>query len=290
MLTYYDDANMESDTGSNNFFVSSIKNASPMHTHDFYEFFLITSGMALHLVNGEKQILMEGAFVFIRPEDTHGYDYYEGWDCSFINICYSRNMISNAMDFLGEAFEKERLLSPNLPPIVVLPPSEIENLKCRIDKQNAFPSENKKKTRIQATGFLIDILVQYFSGVDLNMKGGIPQWLETLLIRFQEKDNFIYGLSRMYQMCEKTPGHLNRVFRQYLGMTPTAYINNLKLRYAKNLLTTTELSIIDISMESGFENLSHFYHLFKKSYHLTPLEFREISREKQGALLDYDKK
>lgn len=278
MLKFYDDANMEGDTGSNNFFVSSIKNASPMHSHDFFEFFLITGGMTQHLVNGKKQILSEGALVFIRPEDIHSYDYYEGRDCSFINICYSKNMINDAMNFLGEAFEKERLLTSLLPPYVVLLPAEMENLKSRIDRQNAFPSENRRKSRIQAAGLLVDILVQYFSGVDTSRNRSVPLWLEALLIKFQNTDNIKFGLSRMYELCQRTPGHLNRAFRQYLGTTPTAYINNLKLQYARNLLITTKLSIIEISLEAGFENLSHFYHLFKKNFNVTPLAFREMSK------------
>ncbi|SHH72406.1 helix-turn-helix domain-containing protein, partial [Clostridium grantii] len=47
--------------------------------------------------------------------------------------------------------------------------------------------------------------------------------------------------------------------------------------YAKNLLTNTNMSILDISMESGFENLSHFYHLFKKNFQVTPAKFRKIN-------------
>jgi AraC family transcriptional regulator, dual regulator of chb operon len=35
------------------------------------------------------------------------------------------------------------------------------------------------------------------------------------------------------------------------------------------------LSIIEISMEAGFGNLSHFYHLFTQQFHITPSGLRK---------------
>ena len=48
----------------------------PLHTHTFYEYFLVTGGSALHMVNGTSQALSKGSLVLIRPEDAHYYDYY----------------------------------------------------------------------------------------------------------------------------------------------------------------------------------------------------------------------
>jgi AraC-like DNA-binding protein len=44
---------------------------------------------------------------------------------------------------------------------------------------------------------------------------------------------------------------------------------------AVNLLDTTELPIMDIAMDVGFNNLSHFYHQFKKVYGYSPNKFRQ---------------
>ncbi|WP_414705244.1 helix-turn-helix domain-containing protein [Pseudobacteroides sp.] len=74
----------------------------------------------------------------------------------------------------------------------------------------------------------------------------------------------------MYQLSQKKP----RVFKQFLNMTPTEYINNLRLKYAKHLLLTTKISVIDISLEAGFDNLSHFYHLFKEQMKTPPTQLR----------------
>ncbi|MEG1678380.1 MAG: AraC family transcriptional regulator, partial [Clostridia bacterium] len=36
-------------------------------------------------------------------------------------------------------------------------------------------------------------------------------------------------------------------------------------------------SIIDISIEAGFNNLSHFYHVFQSTYQMSPKHFRQLS-------------
>lgn len=45
----------------------------PLHTHDFYEIFLVAEGKAIHEVNGSSQLLSKGSLVYIRPSDTHYY-------------------------------------------------------------------------------------------------------------------------------------------------------------------------------------------------------------------------
>lgn len=50
---------------------SSLKETAPLHSHNFYEFFIVTDGTALHMVNNSIQTLTKGDLVFIRPQDTH---------------------------------------------------------------------------------------------------------------------------------------------------------------------------------------------------------------------------
>ncbi|MBO5912812.1 MAG: helix-turn-helix transcriptional regulator, partial [Clostridia bacterium] len=52
------------------------------------------------------------------------------------------------------------------------------------------------------------------------------------------------------------------------------YVNRLRLNYAKNLLLSSEKSIIDVALDSGFENVTYFNRCFKQESGLTPTEFR----------------
>ena len=50
----------------------------------------------------------------------------------------------------------------------------------------------------------------------------------------------------------------------------------LRLERAEFLLSSTEFSITEISMQSGFNNVSFFIRSFKKAYGLTPLQYRNL--------------
>lgn len=64
-----------------------------------------------------------------------------------------------------------------------------------------------------------------------------------------------------------------RDFKRKFGTSPKKWLTNKKLEKAKTLLTTTDLNINQISLEIGFENVSHFISLFGKVYKETPKQF-----------------
>lgn len=68
-------------------------------------------------------------------------------------------------------------------------------------------------------------------------------------------------------------------FKKYTGKTPIAYITELRLKKAKELLINTDLSIGQISSICGYENAYYFSNTFKKEIGISPLKFRN------GALL-----
>jgi AraC family cel operon transcriptional repressor len=73
----------------------------------------------------------------------------------------------------------------------------------------------------------------------------------------------------------KTQEHVTRSFKKHLNMTPTVFINNLRLNKAAFLLTSTDKSIFDISFVCGFESISYFNRLFKEKYYFSPNKYRK---------------
>ncbi|MFD1465132.1 AraC family transcriptional regulator [Lapidilactobacillus mulanensis] len=71
------------------------------------------------------------------------------------------------------------------------------------------------------------------------------------------------------------PDYLTRVFKKTVGITVKAYMNTVKLDFAKYLLLTTALSVEEISAQSFFEDPKYFMRLFKKKVHLTPSQYRQ---------------
>jgi len=276
-VKYFQSSHIDPELQANPCLINSIRNTAPIHTHDFYEFFLIISGCCLHHVNGTEQYLDRGALVFVRPSDIHYYSYYKDEDCQFINIPCGTKVINSTVDYLGEDFCFDRLLQPKLPVVTFLTSEAVDSFISRYEKIMMLSTIDKSQARLNLINLIVEVFVQYFSGNQTSKTPVLPLWFESLLTAMQKKENFTKGLDNMKKISGRSVGHLNRVFRQYLNTTPTSYINNLRLNYAKMLLSTTLLNAAEVCYEAGFGNLSHFYHLFKKSFNMSPLEFREKS-------------
>ena len=67
------------------------------------------------------------------------------------------------------------------------------------------------------------------------------------------------------------------ILKKYRGKSFQQYVIEIRMKYAKQLLEQTTLSIKQVAQQIGYENVSHFYHLFEKYYGKTPREIR--SRE-----------
>ena len=75
------------------------------------------------------------------------------------------------------------------------------------------------------------------------------------------------------QMC-LAPKYLSNVVKQTLNSSPNACIDKALTRQAKSLLSSTSLSIQQISDRLGFQNQSHFGTFFKRQTGLNPSAFR----------------
>jgi transcriptional regulator GlxA family with amidase domain len=69
-----------------------------------------------------------------------------------------------------------------------------------------------------------------------------------------------------------------KVFKQVTGLSPNQYYLNLRLNKAKALLVNTDLSIVEISNLTGFENLFYFSNYFKKKNGVSPILYRNNKR------------
>jgi transcriptional regulator GlxA family with amidase domain len=68
--------------------------------------------------------------------------------------------------------------------------------------------------------------------------------------------------------------NLLRQFKQYTGLSPINYLIALRIQKAKELMISTDLPLVQIALESGFYDQSHFSNCFVKLVGLTPGEYR----------------
>lgn len=77
------------------------------------------------------------------------------------------------------------------------------------------------------------------------------------------------------QLCGYSPTHFMNFFKKHLGSSSMEYIIQFRLRKACQLLEHSSLSILDISSQVGFNNLSNFNRQFKKYYQTSPSQYRK---------------
>lgn len=70
------------------------------------------------------------------------------------------------------------------------------------------------------------------------------------------------------------PSYFSTYFKQTAGISFKEYLNMVRVEESKRLLSSTDYSVIDIAVSTGFENQSYFSKVFKKYTGLTPRQFR----------------
>ncbi|WP_312389729.1 helix-turn-helix transcriptional regulator [Chryseobacterium sp.] len=103
--------------------------------------------------------------------------------------------------------------------------------------------------------------------------------LENLLNDYFNSDDLISkGLPTVQQVAEQlnvSSNYLSDMLRSITGQTTQQHIHNKLIEKAKELLTTTNLSVSEIAYYLGFEYPQSFNKLFKKKTDISPLEFRQ---------------
>jgi YesN/AraC family two-component response regulator len=72
--------------------------------------------------------------------------------------------------------------------------------------------------------------------------------------------------------------YLTDCFRQELGITPMTYLRRYRIRQARELLETTDFSIMQVALEVGFSESAHFTRTFQREVGMTPRAYRSNRR------------
>ena len=105
------------------------------------------------------------------------------------------------------------------------------------------------------------------SGLPARMLRSIKEYIDVHL----EKDLSVEELASHLGI---SPSYFSRSFRSSVGLSPHAYVMNRRLLRAQELLTSTELPLIDIALAAGFADQSHFCRRFHQMTGVPPRTFR----------------
>ncbi|GGD95944.1 helix-turn-helix domain-containing protein [Paenibacillus nasutitermitis] len=91
------------------------------------------------------------------------------------------------------------------------------------------------------------------------------------LNRHYDRQHTIHAISSQFYI---SPSYFCKTFRENTGFTFTEYLNNVRIKEARALLTGGSDKVAHIAERVGFESLTHFGRIFKEITGLSPLKYR----------------
>jgi AraC family transcriptional regulator len=121
---------------------------------------------------------------------------------------------------------------------------------------------------------LLSEIVGHAARLPLESGKQAPRWLLRTIEQLRAEHCRKLTLDELSQEAGVHSVHLSRVFRRFTGCGIGEYVHRLRIRTACKLLSTTELTLADISLATGFADQSHFTRAFRRYSATTPSAFR----------------
>ena len=83
-----------------------------------------------------------------------------------------------------------------------------------------------------------------------------------------------FNLTQLAAQAGLSKFHFQRLFKGAVGVSPSRYHINLRMNVARQLLRETKMSVVDVALEVGYANPSHFAQLFRRETGLSPSDYR----------------
>lgn len=243
------------------------------HEHDFYELMLVIEGEIEVEFDDKKCLIANGTLLLIRPNEVHSKKFFTG--SIQANLAFSKKVFDELFNYLGDGFSKNDFLNYDNIPMVLLSQYKKEKLIKKLQKLHFLPTENFSLIRTNLKIILFDIFTKYFVFYNNDDESDMPYWLSTSISKMNKKEHFMEGMPALIRISGKSHEHICRNTKKHLNTSPSKIINGIRLNYAANLLMNTDIKVIDICYECGFNNLSYFYSIFKEKYNYSPNKYRK---------------
>ncbi len=240
--------------------------SNTLHTHTFYEFLYVVSGLCDHERNGKKENLSSGDLVFLSPEVSHRF-LSQSNDADVIALSVAAHEVENILkDFgLSSFFTSSSSF-------ILLPEERMLLLKLYKSVIDDDSNDHIIHLRILSNQIILFCLESAL------IKTHFPTNFEKLCKTMQNLELAVEGIPAMLRLSQYSHSQLCRLSKEYLGMTPTEYVNSIRMKYALNLVLYSDTEYEEISETVGFESFSYFCKLFKKSFGCSVAKMRKETK------------
>lgn len=235
-------------------------------TLEEYQLIYISEGKGEFMSGSKKKVIVnEGCFILLFPGEWHNYNPIRstGWHESWIGF----NGVDIDRRINAGFFSKEE------PIFNVGINEEIVNLYLKA----ISVAQHQEAGYQQMLGGIVNILLGYAYAANKQMSFEdmkVVNQISKAKMLMQENLNKNITPEDIASMVNMSYSWFRRIFKQYTGFSPAQYIQELRIKRSKELLTNTSLASKEIAFEAGFETPYYFCLVFKKKTGLTPIEYR----------------
>ena len=115
------------------------------------------------------------------------------------------------------------------------------------------------------------MLCHYFK---LQNKSDLHWCVRSINNYVNENYNTALSLKRLAKLFFFNENYLGRLYKKEMDVSFSDYVTRIRLEHACALLKNSERSIIEISYESGFNNVTYFNRVFKSEFGITPTAYK----------------
>lgn len=258
---------------------------SRWHYHQEFELSFITEGSGKRIVGDSVEEFHPGDLIFIGPRIPHVWfseqpalNQHSGRTLESVYLLFNQSILPDGITSLPEFGHVNLALKLSERGMRIT--GDTLNQVSRIMLQLPYISGIKRLMHFYE---IMDFIGKSDSFQFLASESYVKSKFETasarvkgiheyLMLNYREEIN----LEEIAEIVHMAPASACRFFKSNTGLTIFEYLNKIKIDYACKLLLNTDLNVVDISYDCGFNNLSHFNKQFRKFIGKTPTDFRRI--------------
>jgi AraC-like DNA-binding protein len=257
------------------------------HYHNNYEISFITEGVGKRIVADSIEEFQPGDLVFIGCNLPHVWIPEKPFTdpsnrtLEMVFLQFTADVLSPQLLKLPELkyVEKAMMLSERGIQIVGQTLNEVSEMMLQLPYLRGLE-------RMLRFINMMDIIGRSETHIQLASKNYLKMRFKTANKRIATIHEFLMqnyrddiNLNKLAILVNMAEGSLCRFFKQNMGMSIFGYLNKIKTEFACKLLMDHELSIMEVCLDSGFNNLSHFNKQFKRIMGMPPSEYRKQFNE-----------
>ena len=254
----------------------------PKHTHNYIEVIYMCSGHTHHVIDGEDVILREGELLFLNQkaqqeiypaaEDDIAVNFIilpEFFDYGLHLMREDKNLLKDfVIDCLTGDKQSSGYLHFKVADIVPIQ-NLVENLIWTI--WNKQP--NRRSIHQVTMGLLFLQLLNHIERMETN-SGNSGQKLMLDVLGYIEEHYRDGELTQLAGILNYDVYFLSKEIKKLTGSNYTELVQEKRLSQAAYLLDNTNMSVMDIGLSVGYDNLSYFHRIFQKHFGMTPRRYR----------------